>query len=65
LSCALIGLLLLDKPVGMSSNAALQRVRRLGHGVKAGHCGSLDPLASGMLPGTPKGRSSSAARCRR
>ncbi len=50
MSCALIGLLLLDKPVGMSSNAALQRVRRLGHGVKAGHCGSLDPLASGMLP---------------
>jgi tRNA pseudouridine55 synthase len=44
------GLLLLDKPVGLSSNAALQRVRRLGCGIKAGHCGSLDPLASGMLP---------------
>jgi tRNA pseudouridine55 synthase len=44
------GLLLLDKPVGMSSNAALQRVRRLAGGVRAGHCGSLDPLASGMLP---------------
>jgi tRNA pseudouridine55 synthase len=44
------GLLLLDKPVGLSSNAALQRVRRLAGGVKAGHCGSLDPLASGMLP---------------
>jgi len=44
------GLLLLDKPVGLSSNAALQRVRRLGGGIKAGHCGSLDPLASGMLP---------------
>jgi tRNA pseudouridine55 synthase len=44
------GLLLLDKPVGLSSNAALQRVRRLADGVKAGHCGSLDPLASGMLP---------------
>jgi tRNA pseudouridine55 synthase len=44
------GLLLLDKPIGLSSNAALQRVRRLGHGIKAGHCGSLDPLASGMLP---------------
>ena len=44
------GLLLLDKPVGLSSNAALQRVRRLGYGIKAGHCGSLDPLASGMLP---------------
>jgi len=50
LSEPLVGLLLLDKPVGMSSNAALQRVRRLAHGVKAGHCGSLDPLASGMLP---------------
>jgi tRNA pseudouridine55 synthase len=46
----LVGLLLLDKPVGLSSNAALQRVRHLAGGVKAGHCGSLDPLASGMLP---------------
>lgn len=45
-----VGLLLLDKPVGMSSNAALQRVRRMAGGVRAGHCGSLDPLASGMLP---------------
>lgn len=44
------GLLLLDKPVGLSSNAALQRVRRLAGRIKAGHCGSLDPLASGMLP---------------
>lgn len=44
------GLLLLDKPVGLSSNGALQRVRRLAGGMKAGHCGSLDPLASGMLP---------------
>lgn len=44
------GVLLLDKPVGLSSNAALQRVRHLGGGVKAGHTGSLDPLASGMLP---------------
>lgn len=44
------GILLLDKPVGLSSNAALQRVRRLCGGVKAGHGGSLDPLASGMLP---------------
>jgi tRNA pseudouridine55 synthase len=44
------GVLLLDKPVGLSSNAALQRVRRLAGGVKAGHTGSLDPLASGMLP---------------
>ena len=46
----LCGLLLLDKPVGLSSNAALQRVRRLLGGVKAGHTGSLDPLATGMLP---------------
>jgi tRNA pseudouridine55 synthase len=44
------GVLLLDKPVGLSSNAALQRVRRLCGGIKAGHTGSLDPLASGMLP---------------
>ena len=44
------GLVLLDKPVGLSSNAALQRVRRLAGRIKAGHCGSLDPLASGMLP---------------
>ncbi len=46
----LFGVLLLDKPLGLSSNAALQRVRRLAGGVKAGHTGSLDPLASGMLP---------------
>ena len=45
-----IGILLLDKPLGLSSNAALQRVRRLAGGIKAGHTGSLDPLASGMLP---------------
>ncbi|MFO1402081.1 MAG: tRNA pseudouridine(55) synthase TruB [Steroidobacteraceae bacterium] len=44
------GILLLDKPVGLSSNGALQRVRRLLGGIKAGHTGSLDPLASGMLP---------------
>ncbi|MGH8295738.1 MAG: tRNA pseudouridine(55) synthase TruB, partial [Steroidobacteraceae bacterium] len=44
------GILLLDKPAGMSSNAALQRVRRLFGGCKAGHAGSLDPLATGMLP---------------
>ncbi|HEY6451389.1 MAG TPA: tRNA pseudouridine(55) synthase TruB [Steroidobacteraceae bacterium] len=50
LSACATGILLLDKPVGMSSNAALQRVRRLAGGVRAGHCGSLDPLASGMLP---------------
>jgi tRNA pseudouridine55 synthase len=44
------GILLLDKPAGISSNAALQRVRRLFGGCKAGHAGSLDPLATGMLP---------------
>jgi tRNA pseudouridine55 synthase len=44
------GLLLLDKPEGLSSNAALQRVRRLFAADKAGHVGSLDPLATGMLP---------------
>lgn len=44
------GVLLLDKPVGVSSNAALQQARRLFQAKKAGHTGSLDPLASGMLP---------------
>jgi tRNA pseudouridine55 synthase len=44
------GILLLDKPLRLSSNAALQRVRRLLGGIKAGHAGSLDPLATGMLP---------------
>ncbi len=44
------GLLLLDKPVGITSNGALQRVKRLYRARKAGHTGSLDPLASGMLP---------------
>lgn len=44
------GVLLLDKPVGWSSNAALQRVRGLLDARKAGHTGSLDPLASGLLP---------------
>jgi tRNA pseudouridine55 synthase len=46
----LSGILLLDKPRGLSSNAALQRVRALCGRVKAGHVGSLDPLATGMLP---------------
>ncbi|MGH8255027.1 MAG: tRNA pseudouridine(55) synthase TruB [Steroidobacteraceae bacterium] len=46
----LVGIVLLDKPLGLSSNAALQIVRRLAGGIKAGHSGSLDPLASGMLP---------------
>jgi tRNA pseudouridine55 synthase len=44
------GILLLDKPEGLSSNAALQRVRRAFRARKAGHTGSLDPLASGLLP---------------
>ena len=44
------GILLLDKPRGLSSNAALQRVRSLLGRPKAGHVGSLDPLATGMLP---------------
>ncbi|MDX1594085.1 MAG: tRNA pseudouridine(55) synthase TruB, partial [Gammaproteobacteria bacterium] len=44
------GILLLDKPVGMTSNAALQAVKRLFRARKAGHTGSLDPLASGLLP---------------
>ena len=44
------GILLLDKPRGLSSNAALQRVRALFDRQKAGHVGSLDPLATGMLP---------------
>ena len=44
------GIVLLDKPLGLSSNAALQRVRSLYARIKAGHVGSLDPLASGMLP---------------
>lgn len=47
---AIDGILLLDKPLGLSSNAALQRVKHLWQAKKAGHTGSLDPLASGMLP---------------
>ncbi|MDN6181007.1 MAG: tRNA pseudouridine(55) synthase TruB [Halomonas subglaciescola] len=44
------GVLLLDKPAGVSSNHALQRVRRLFQAQKAGHTGTLDPLATGLLP---------------
>lgn len=44
------GILLLDKPEGLTSNAALQRARRAFGARKAGHTGSLDPLASGLLP---------------
>lgn len=42
--------LLLDKPVGLGSNAALQAAKRLYRAQKAGHAGTLDPLASGLLP---------------
>lgn len=44
------GVLPLDKPFGMTSNAALQAVRRIFNADKAGHAGTLDPLASGLLP---------------
>ena len=44
------GVLLLDKPTGMTSNHALQNTRRLFDAAKAGHTGSLDPLATGVLP---------------
>lgn len=44
------GILLLDKPLGLSSNQALQKARHLFRARKAGHTGSLDPLATGLLP---------------
>ncbi len=47
---AINGVLLLDKPYGVSSNAALQTSRKLLNAAKAGHTGTLDPLASGLLP---------------
>jgi tRNA pseudouridine55 synthase len=47
---AVTGILVLDKPIGPSSNQALQRVRHLFNAAKAGHTGNLDPLASGVLP---------------
>ena len=47
---AVDGVLLLDKPAGMTSNAALQTARRLLTARKAGHTGTLDPMASGLLP---------------
>lgn len=47
---AVNGVLLLDKPTGLSSNHALQQVKRLFNAAKAGHTGTLDPLASGLLP---------------
>jgi tRNA pseudouridine55 synthase len=48
--CDVHGILLLDKPQGLSSNQALQAVRRLFQAAKAGHTGSLDPMATGLLP---------------
>lgn len=47
---AVDGILVLDKPQGLSSNQALQRAKRLFDAAKAGHTGSLDPLATGVLP---------------
>src|ERR1700709_1565839 len=47
---ALDGVLLLDKPLGLSSNDALIRAKRLYLAKKAGHTGTLDPLATGLLP---------------
>ena len=47
---AVTGILLLDKPAGLTSNAALQRAKRLYAAEKAGHTGTLDPLATGLLP---------------
>lgn len=46
----LSGVFLLNKPLGLSSNCALQKVRRLFNAQKAGHTGALDPLATGLLP---------------
>ena len=43
------GVMLFDKPYGMSSNAALQTVRRRINAQKAGHTGTLDPMAKGLL----------------
>ncbi|MGL6110398.1 MAG: tRNA pseudouridine(55) synthase TruB [Rubrivivax sp.] len=47
---AVHGVLLLDKPLGLTSNDALQKVKRLYRAEKAGHTGTLDPLATGLLP---------------
>ena len=44
------GIVLLDKPAGLSSNQALQEVRRLFRAAKGGHTGALDPMATGLLP---------------
>jgi len=47
---AISGVLLLDKPAGITSNKALQEIKHLFGAAKAGHTGSLDPLATGLLP---------------
>ena len=44
------GWIFLDKPIGISSNRVLQKVRKIFHHCKAGYVGTLDPLASGFLP---------------
>ena len=44
------GILLLDKPKGITSNKALQKIKYIYNAKKAGHCGTLDPLATGLLP---------------
>ncbi len=44
------GVVLVDKPAGMSANAAVQRIKRLYNAQKAGHTGTLDPFATGLLP---------------
>ena len=44
------GVLLLDKPIGLTSNDALQKARRLFSAAKGGHTGTLDPMATGLLP---------------
>lgn len=48
--CRIDGVLLLDKPAGMTSNAALQKAKWLLNAAKAGHTGTLDPMATGLLP---------------
>ena len=44
------GILLLDKPKGITSNKTLQKIKSIYNAKKAGHCGTLDPLATGLLP---------------
>jgi tRNA U55 pseudouridine synthase TruB len=59
------GVLALDKPLGVSSTTALQQARRLLQARKAGHTGTLDPLASGLLPLTSARRRNSPRTCSR